>query len=184
MFQKLILKFKPKFKKIFETLVIVNLILYAFYSALFLKAGVSYAQNLPIIKGVRLGELPRQEKAGAQAVGTQELNTIEKNIDLPKKNRFPWGQCTWYVATKRNVYWSGNARNWYYNAKAVGRPVGKTPKIGSIIVLSSGYYGHVGYVEKVDGNVITYSESNNPRLGKITWQTVDYRKLPVIGFIY
>ena len=38
--------------------------------------------------------------------------------------RFPWGWCTWYVATRRPVPWSGNAIEWYGNARAMGYPVG------------------------------------------------------------
>ena len=28
-------------------------------------------------------------------------------------NRFPWGYCTWWVASKRYVPWNGNAWQWY-----------------------------------------------------------------------
>src|SRR5258708_32025130 len=46
---------------------------------------------------------------------------------------FPVGWCTWYVATKRNVTWRGDAGFWYANASAQGYPVGPTPKVGAIM---------------------------------------------------
>jgi len=40
-------------------------------------------------------------------------------------NRFPFGWCTWYVASRRYIPWSGHARTWYYKAKAYGYAVGR-----------------------------------------------------------
>lgn len=36
----------------------------------------------------------------------------------------------------------------------------KTPKVGAIIVLKMSYAGHVGIVIKVEGNTVTYFDSN------------------------
>ena len=38
--------------------------------------------------------------------------------------RFPWGWCTWYVSTRRDVTWAGDAYQWFANAQAQGYPVG------------------------------------------------------------
>jgi surface antigen len=66
---------------------------------------------------------------------------------------FPWGQCTWYVASLREVPWGGNADQWFGNARAMGYSTGSTPKPGAIVVWGPGngysYYGHVAYVVAV-----------------------------------
>ena len=65
-------------------------------------------------------------------------------------NKFPVGWCTYYVATKRNISWSGDAGYWYANASAQGYPVGPTPKVGAIMVTWESWAGHVAYVEAVN----------------------------------
>ncbi|KKU54181.1 MAG: Peptidase M23 [Candidatus Moranbacteria bacterium GW2011_GWE2_47_10] len=100
-------------------------------------------------------------------------------------HRFPYGYCTWYVAQKRYVPWSGNAGTWLYKAKSMGYKTGKTPKVGSIVVTTEDrYYGHVAFVEKVSGGNITVSEMNY-----VGWAKTSRRSLPatsrvIKGFIY
>ena len=55
----------------------------------------------------------------------------------------------------------GNANAWARNAEAQGYLVNRTPSAGAIFQTSSGWYGHVGYVEAVneDGS-ITVTEMN------------------------
>lgn len=72
----------------------------------------------------------------------------------PNHNSFPYGQCTWYVATRMAVTWSGNADQWITNAGAVGAQIGLTPKVNSAVVFAAGgaydpQYGHVAWVVKV-----------------------------------
>ena len=43
-------------------------------------------------------------------------------------NSFPWGQCTWYVASLREVTWWGNADEWLGNAQAQGYSTGADPQ--------------------------------------------------------
>lgn len=85
-------------------------------------------------------------------------------------------QCTWYVWGRVNEVFGislpnfGDAKDWY--AYAENHPndnwsVGKTPMTNSIAVfydvgaLTSGY-GHVAYVESVNGDTIHISESISP----------------------
>jgi len=75
-----------------------------------------------------------------------------------KSHRFPWGQCTWYVAQKRYVPWSGNAKNWLTNAQRYGFQISSEPTPGAIMVTREGWYGHVAYVEAVSGDYVTISE--------------------------
>jgi len=101
---------------------------------------------------------------------------------------FPWGQCTWYVASRRDVSWAGNAWLWYAAAAGV-RPEGHVPVQGAIAVFDIGWAGHVAYVEHVnpDGSFVV-SEMNFYGTGG-GWGHVDRRTIvagdqSVTGFIY
>ena len=102
-------------------------------------------------------------------------------------NNFPPGWCTYYVATKRNVTWNGNAGFWYQNASAQGHPVGPTPKVGAIMVTWESWAGHVAYVEAVnaDGSFVV-SEMNWVAFGVIDERTIKPGQLgsKLVGFIY
>lgn len=102
--------------------------------------------------------------------------------------RFPYGQCTYYVATRREVTWIGNAGEWYRNAQASGRSVGRTPAPGAIMVTWESPLGHVAYVDSVntDGSFVV-SEMNNRALGgpgKVDTRIITPGSVPLIGFIY
>jgi len=101
---------------------------------------------------------------------------------------FPYGQCTYYVATRRAVEWSGNAVAWWRGARGK-RPEGHVPIEGAIVVFNIGWVGHVAYVEHVnlDGTFII-SEMNYHADGG-GWGRVDYRTIStsdasILGFIY
>lgn len=105
---------------------------------------------------------------------------------------YPWGQCTWYVATQTNVPWApdGNADQWVgldyqYGSYAVGM----TPRAGSMVVFSPGgaydpYYGHVAWVVAVLGpNSFVVREANFLGLGEVDTRAI-YTLQGVEGFIY
>lgn len=98
-------------------------------------------------------------------------NSYNKNLN-PFAQANWLGQCTWYAwgrtneVTGKKLPCRGDARTWYSVAKNNGYSVGATPKNNSIAVWSNGSYGHVAYVEKVDGNNVTITESN--------WNRVTY----------
>lgn len=101
---------------------------------------------------------------------------------------FPYGQCTYYAATRRDVTWGGNAWVWYAAAAGI-RPEGHVPVEGSLVVFGIGWAGHVAYVEHVnpDGSFVI-SEMNYYANGG-GWGVVDRRTIPandstIIGFIY
>jgi N-acetylmuramoyl-L-alanine amidase len=104
---------------------------------------------------------------------------------------YPFGQCTWYVNTRRSAPWGGNAWEWYGRARAFGRPEGPAPRVGAVMVTwENPYWGHVAYVEKVnsDGSWLV-SEMNYYGAEGGGWGRVDYRRVvpgtvPLIGFIY
>lgn len=107
------------------------------------------------------------------------------NIGPYTNNTFPYGYCTWYVATRRHVYWSGNASDWWPNARAAGRPEGQKPEVGAIMVTWESSYGHVAYVEQVnsDGSWVV-SEMNFVAWGVVDHRTIKPGQVPLIGFIY
>lgn len=59
----------------------------------------------------------------------------------------------------------GNAGTCYNTAANAGYNVGQTPMENSVVVWAYGNYGHVGYVEAVNGDIVTVSETNNSALG-------------------
>lgn len=119
--------------------------------------------------------------------------------DGPCGNHFAFGECTWYVATRRCVPWLGNANQWFYNAAAMGYKEGHTPIPGAIVVFWPGGdgasgVGHVAYVEAVGptstvpAGSFLQSEMNFYGGGG-GWDRVSYRTLldnssGIQGFIY
>lgn len=76
-----------------------------------------------------------------------------------------------YLAGKNNrdmPWWGGigNANQWDDNAIAAGIPVDSNPTPGSIAVSNAGYYGHVMYVEAVNGNQIYIRQYNAQLTGQ------------------
>lgn len=78
-------------------------------------------------------------------------------------NMYDYGYCTWYVKNRRpdigNTW--GNANQWYGSAQAAGYSTGSAPVAGAIGVSFAGAYGHVVYVESVNGDgTVNISEMN------------------------
>jgi surface antigen len=107
------------------------------------------------------------------------------NPAYASNGQWPYGYCTWYVATRRHVTWTGNAWQWWPNARAQGYPEGQTPKVGAIMVTWESSYGHVAYVEQVnsDGSWVV-SEMNFVAWGVVDHRTIRPGQVPLIGFIY
>lgn len=80
-------------------------------------------------------------------------------------NAYPWGQCTYYVATIYNIPgdW-GNADTWFPSAQAAGFATTSRPTAGAVVVWGSGggysVFGHVGVVQSVEGGTFTVTEMN------------------------
>jgi len=99
-------------------------------------------------------------------------------------NHFPWGWCTWYVASRRYVPWNGDAHTWYANAQAYGYAVGRLPRVGAIMVTWESWWGHVAYVEAVNGSCWTVSEMNYRGFGMVDYRHICPGQVPLIGFVY
>jgi len=75
----------------------------------------------------------------------------------------------WQYTGKPPYYW-GNANMWPASARAAGYSTGVTPKKNSVGVISAGQYGHVVWVEKVNGDgTINISQYNYFNAGGPGW---------------
>ncbi len=100
-------------------------------------------------------------------------------------NPFPWGQCTYWVASQRYVPWSGNAIQWWSAAQRYGQPEGQVPVVGAIAVYGGTYYGHVAFVTQVLPNGSwQQSEMNVYGLGVLDTRTMAPGQDGFVGFIY
>lgn len=138
----------------------------------------------------RAQEAAAAAAAAAAGAGAAKVigNALPPFAFGPRTDGFPWGQCTWYAASLRSVYWSGDAWAWAYTARAAGRPEGMTPRVGSLVVFGPGHgysqFGHVAYVGSVQSATsFTIDEANMLGLG-----VVDQRRIhslyDVEAFIY
>jgi surface antigen len=103
----------------------------------------------------------------------------------PYPNHFSYGYCTWYVANRRYVPWFGNAIDWWPNARPYGYSEGQVPQVGAIMVTRESGYGHVAYVESVNGDGSwTVSEMNYLGWDQVSRRTIRPGQVPLVGFIY
>jgi len=113
-----------------------------------------------------IGTIPAGTPGGGGYPGVWANAPLDAYVD-------PWGlytrECVSYVAWK---IWStgrfvphfggaGNANQWPTTAAAYGISSGSQPRVGAAAVMYVGYYGHVMYVESVNGDgTITVSDYN------------------------
>lgn len=98
-------------------------------------------------------------------------------------------QCVSYTAWKVGQrtgnyprYW-GNANMWPSSARAAGYSTGKTPQANSVGVISAGAYGHVVWVDSVNGDgTVTVSQYNYYNAGGSGWG--HYSKMRVSAATY
>ncbi|MDP3057400.1 MAG: LysM peptidoglycan-binding domain-containing protein [bacterium] len=114
------------------------------------------------------------------------INTVAGDDYSPAQGRrFPWGQCTYYVAIRRYVPWNGHAKYWLANARAYGFKTGNTPQVGAIVATTENpRYGHVAYVEAVNNDKITISEMNFVGLGIKSVRVMSVNNPVIRGYIY
>ena len=128
------------------------------------------ASGRPIfIKGGALPETERPEYVPPVVTVyyyTYLGNTSERqNIQVVGYYYIGGGQCVdWALNMRpdlRAAGITGNARDWDDIARWKGIPVDNVPSAGAIFQTDSGWYGHVGYVESVNGDgSITVTEMN------------------------
>lgn len=103
-------------------------------------------------------------------------------------NRYEYGQCTYYVKSKRadipNLPGKfSHARTWLKDAKTFGFDTGSEARIGAIMVMDVGPYGHVAIVEGFKNGKIEISEMNwVPKA--FSRRLIDAKDASVMGYIY
>ena len=155
-------------------------------------ATIKYANNLTseTIKPGQVLKLPaadispsliaaataKKKVAGAKTVNRKPGSSV---------NGYPYGWCTYWVATKRYVppHW-GNARSWLASARSAGYSTGSEPAVGAIMVSSESSMGHVAYVESVSGGSITISEMNYRGWGVSSTRTISAHAGQIMGYVY
>lgn len=129
---------------------------------------------------------PVTPSTGIAARPYESFSAIGKRLTASNGSghRFPYGYCTWYVAQRRSIPWSGNAGTWLYKAKSYGYATGKVPKPGAVMVSAESWWGHVAIVESVKGNSFTISEMNYAGFAKKSYRTLAIGSRVIKGFIY
>lgn len=140
----------------------------------------------------RIAQVQAEQAAARAAASAGAVRILDGAIPPfaygPRDDWFPWGQCTWYVASLRDVTWNGDAWAWASSAADAGAPEGMTPRVGAIVVFGRGgaysNFGHVAYVVSVHGpSSFTVDEGNFLGLGIIDRRTV-YSLSGVEAFVY
>ncbi len=96
--------------------------------------------------------------------------------------------CTWYVASYKNVDWRWNANQWLRNARAKWHPTWMTPQTGAIVVLDgrwyNPWYGHVAIVMEVKADSLIVSDMNYRRLYEVTYREIPKNDRAIQWYIY
>ncbi|MCP4523155.1 MAG: LysM peptidoglycan-binding domain-containing protein [Candidatus Gracilibacteria bacterium] len=130
---------------------------------------------------------PRRSFASAS---TSKYTNQKGSYQLVKRSPYSGvpGNCTWYVASHKNVKWRGNANQWLPNARAAGYKTGSTPTLGSVVSLAGrGYnrrYGHVAIVMEVQKDHIIVSDMNYRKLYEVTYRKISLNDRAIQGYIY
>jgi surface antigen len=166
-------------------------------------ASLQYVNNILNIDSIKPGDTikipPKNYEVSAAALAKKEQELRNKQATSSTKyrtttvkyaagskyNGYPYGYCTYYVATVRRVpaNW-GDAKRWLYSARNSGYATGSTPAAGAIVVTSESWWGHVAFVESVNGNSITISEMNARGWGVVSRRTISAYGGVVRGYIY
>jgi peptidoglycan DL-endopeptidase CwlO len=144
------------------------------------KDRVQAAQQAAIAAAMRRAGSSGRAVAGDPSKGGYPA--VYANSDYYNPVVDDWGmysrQCVSYTAWKvfqKNgymPYWGGrgNANQWPGNARAAGIPVSSSPRAGSVGVIMAGQYGHVVWVESVNGDgTINISQYNYYNAGGSGW---------------
>jgi LysM repeat protein len=150
----------------------------------------SLASNSPLAGG-RFLQVPLQAAPVGALIGSRFVVADAGIPGVPASHgpdSFPYGQCTWYAASRRDVSWGGNAITWWWNAAGI-RPEGHVPVQGAIVVFRSGWDGHVAYVDhvNVDGSFVISEMNywaNGGGWGRVDHRTIGGRDGAIVGFIY
>ena len=151
----------------------------------------------------KIADLRAQQLAANRALGGQVVAGDPGHGGYPAKWDSPvvqdslidsWGmynrECVSYTAWKvfqtygYMPYWggNGNAKQWPGDAQAAGIPTGSTPRVGSVAIMTTGYFGHAMWVEAVNGNMIYVSQYNYDLAGHYSEMWVNGSNFTYIYF--
>ena len=140
------------------------------------------------VQPVVVAPAPLLRPAQVTGSGGGGSNTVARGGPAPgsySTSKFPYGYCTWYVASRRPIPWTGDAWQWFGQAQAYGFATGQTPRPGAIMVTWESGWGHVAIVESVnaDGSWLV-SEMNFVGFGIVSQRTIKPGHVSLIGFVY
>ena len=149
------------------------------------------AGNLPVGEYI---VLPGAQPA-ARATGRQSLANVSGAGGFAwgggavyGSNGYDYGYCTWYVKNRKPELPSnlGKASTWKVLAQRAGFSTGNVPRAGAVIwTPPRDYYGHVGYVESVNGDgSVNVSEMNVAGWGVVSRKTLSAEQAAGYGYIY
>jgi len=138
------------------------------------------AARLKAVEDAKKAEAARVAQIPKPAPKVAQIAPIVARV--ASANSYSWGQCVWYVATRRAVPMWGNANQWLANARAAGWATGNVPRVGAIAWTGKGYAGHVAIVEAVNGSQVTVSDMNYAGVGVVTTRLTSASEWG--GFIY
>ncbi|MCU5746986.1 LysM peptidoglycan-binding domain-containing protein [Staphylococcus sp. SQ8-PEA] len=107
-------------------------------------------------------------------------------------NLYDWGQCTWHAFNRRaqigkgiSTYW-WNANNWDDAALRDGYVVDHRATVGSILQSDLGYYGHVAFVERIngDGSLLVSEMNYSAAPGITTYRTIPAYQVSSFKYIH
>jgi len=105
-----------------------------------------------------------------------------------KPYSWAWWNCTYYVASYKNINWRGNANRWLRNARAKWHKTWNTPTVWAIVAFEwRGYnprYGHVALVMDIKWDSIIVSEMNYRRINEVTYRSVKINDSRITWYIY
>ena len=123
----------------------------------------------------------------AEALEAKQWNDLENARDITYDIKiYPYGWCTYFVSTKRNIPngW-GNAGNWYWNAaRSLYYEVGQDPAVGAIMVSWESWWCHVALVTDVRDCEFDVAEMNYKGWGIESTRTIKKGSRFIAGFIY
>lgn len=126
----------------------------------------------------------------------QDMRVVYENVTYGYGNRMAWGQCTWYAWWWRATSpyslgplpgaLTGDAKYWANNARALGMRVDNAPEVGAVFQTTSGWYGHVGVVLRVndDGSLLVREMNYGYRANVITESTIPANVVGNFSYIH
>lgn len=135
--------------------------------------------TIPLADEVLQRDIPAAVSLPAVTPGIVKPNTSSAapTASYGGGNTYDYGYCTWYVKNRRGASLPnglGNANTWYSRAWGMGMAVGSEPRAGAVGTTTRGEWGHVVYVESVNGDgTINISEMNAPTWGAVTYRTAN-----------